>query len=160
MWLCDLGDSCHVNMPHLLSESFLTAALAIPDRPQLRRHRSVPLHFYLGKHLTVIIWASAWLVWHMKWNRQAWPLPVLGLDFILAQTEQRYLFFKVNAPNLVTVYFTVGAIFCQGLMSVCEFVSENLKRAVRRTHVAWAHLSQSRYAVMAACSLVFNVLLV
>lgn len=30
-----LGDSCHVNMPHLLRERSLTEVLTTPDRPQL-----------------------------------------------------------------------------------------------------------------------------
>lgn len=71
---CDcviLGDSCHVNTPHLLSESFLTEALAIPDRPQLRRHRSVPSIFILVNTWRLFIWPFGWLVWHMKWNRLA-----------------------------------------------------------------------------------------
>lgn len=68
---CDcviLGDSCHVNTAHLLNESFLTEALAIPDTPQLRRHRSVPSIFISVNRWRCFI--PPWLVWHMKLNRQ------------------------------------------------------------------------------------------
>lgn len=51
-------------MPHLLSESFLTKALTIPDRPQTQISS---FHIYLSKHMASLLFDSS-ADWFGTWR--------------------------------------------------------------------------------------------
>lgn len=72
------------------------------------------------------------------------PLFLFKLNLFLAQTEQKCLLFKVNILNWVSVSVFVEAIFDVGDLS-----QDTQKELF--VGLSWAHLSQNRNAVMAAC---------
>lgn len=76
-------------------------------------------------------------------------LLLLSSDSILAQIIKGWLkFVCFSCICSMCPAVLIGCIFLVQVITGVAYFSGNWKRAVSRT---WAHLSQSRYAVMAAC---------
>lgn len=62
-----LGDSCHINTHHLLSESFSDCRFFHTECTTVVLSQISSFHIYLCKHS--VLYDASWLVWHTKWKR-------------------------------------------------------------------------------------------